>query len=47
MKLLKAELEQLVTDGLRGEEAQARYRDLTLQQDQLRRQAQEEIARRD
>jgi DNA primase len=47
MKVLKAELERLVTDGLRGEEAQARYRELTLQQDQLRRQAQEEIGRRD
>lgn len=47
MKVLKAELEKLVTDGLLGEEAQARYRDLTLQQEQLRRQAQEEITQRD
>ncbi len=47
LKALREELDQLVAVGLNGEQAQARYRDLTLQQDQLRRQAQEEIARRD
>ncbi|MES2025920.1 MAG: DNA primase [Pseudomonadota bacterium] len=46
MKVLKDELEQLVLAGLNGEQAQARYRDLTLQQEQLRRQAQAEIMQR-
>ena len=46
MKALKAELERLVADGLRDEEARTRYRQLTAQQDQLRRQAQEEVSQR-
>jgi len=45
MKVLKAEMEKLVTEGLRGEEAQSRYRELTLQQEHLRRQTQAEITR--
>ncbi|MFC7297631.1 DNA primase [Herminiimonas aquatilis] len=47
MKFLDTEKEKLVSEGLRGEEAQARYRDLSLQQEQLRRQAQAEKAQRD
>lgn len=47
MKVLREELERLVAGGLGSSEAQARYRDLTMQQELLRRQAQAEIARRD
>jgi DNA primase len=46
MKLLKIELDQLAASGLSGEEARTRYRDLMLQQEQLRRQAESEIAQR-
>lgn len=46
MKLLKIELDQLAATGLGSEEARARYRELMLQQDQLRRQASDEIAQR-
>jgi len=46
MKLLKAELDQLAAAGLGTEEARTRYRELTLQQDHLRRQAVDEIAQR-
>ncbi|HJU70974.1 MAG TPA: DNA primase [Paucimonas sp.] len=42
MKLLKAELEQLAAAGLASEESRMRYRELMLQQEQLRRQATEE-----
>src|SRR5690606_10144212 len=47
MKALRDELEQLVAGGLADSEAQARYRELSMQQEQLRRQAQAEMARRD
>lgn len=47
MQVLTAEIGKLVAEGLSGEQAQARYRDLTLQQEQLRRQAQEEKQQRD
>ena len=47
MQVLTAEIGKLVAQGLSGEQAQARYRDLTLQQEQLRRQAQEEKQQRD
>jgi DNA primase len=47
MKVLRDELERLVAGGLGGEQAQARYRELSMQQEQLRREAQAEIARRD
>lgn len=47
MQVLTAEIGKLVAEGLSGEQAQARYRDLTLQQEQLRRQAQEEKLQRD
>jgi DNA primase len=43
MKLLKAQLDQLAAAGLNGEEARAQYRELTLQQEQLRREAAAEI----
>jgi DNA primase len=46
MKILKAELDQLVTSGLGAEEISQRYREITLQQEQLRRQAEAEIAQR-
>ena len=46
MKVLKAELDQLAATGMGGEEARTRYRELTLQQDQLRRQAEAEITQR-
>ena len=38
MQVLKAELERLAAGGLKTEEARARYRELTQQQEQLRRQ---------
>lgn len=47
MKVLREELDRLVAGGLGGEQAQARYRELSMQQEQLRREAQAEIARRD
>lgn len=46
MKLLKGELDQLAASGLGAEEARTRYRELMLQQEQLRRQAETEIAQR-
>ena len=46
MKQLKAEIDQLVGTGLAAPEAQEKYRALTLQQEQLRRQAVAEIAQR-
>ncbi len=46
MKLLKAEMEQLVSTGLQTEEARQRYRELMLLQDQLRRQAEAETGSR-
>jgi DNA primase len=46
MQALRDELDQLVATGLVGEQAQARFRELTLQQDQLRRQAQAEMMQR-
>lgn len=46
MKVLKAELDQLAAAGLGQAEAQQRYRQLSLQQDQLRREAEEERNRR-
>ena len=46
MKLLKAEMEQLVAAGLGTDAARERYRELTVQQEQLRRQAVAEIAQR-
>jgi DNA primase len=46
MKLLAAELSQLAATGLGSQEAQARYRELMIQQDQLRRQAADEIGNR-
>ncbi|HEV7616575.1 MAG TPA: DNA primase [Burkholderiaceae bacterium] len=46
MKMLKAELDQLVTSGLGPEEIGNRYREITLQQEQLRREAEAEIAQR-
>jgi DNA primase len=46
MKLLKTELDQLAATGLGSEEARMRYRELMLQQEQLRRQAVDEIAQR-
>ncbi len=47
MKVLRDELDRLVAGGLAGEQAQMRYRELSMQQEQLRREAQAEIARRD
>ncbi|HWU98015.1 MAG TPA: DNA primase [Oxalicibacterium sp.] len=47
MKVLREELDRLVAGGLAGEQAQMRYRELSMQQEQLRREAQAEIARRD
>jgi DNA primase len=46
MKLLKTELDQLAATGLGTEEARTRYRELTQQQELLRRQAVDEIAQR-
>lgn len=46
MKLLKAELDRLAATGLGTEEARQRYRDLMLQQEQLRRQAESEAGSR-
>jgi DNA primase len=46
MKLLKTELQRLAASGLSGEEAQRRFRELMQQQEQLRRQAETEIAQR-
>ena len=46
MKLLKTELYQLAATGLGTDAARERYRDLTIQQEQLRRQAVAEIAQR-
>jgi DNA primase len=46
MKILKAEKDQLAASGLATEEARIRYRELTLQQEQLRSQAEAEIAQR-
>ncbi len=43
MKILKIELDQLAGTGLQHEEARNRYRELMLQQEQLRRQAEAEI----
>jgi DNA primase len=42
MQVLKAELDQLANTGLGTEEARARYRELSQQQEQLRRQAEVE-----
>ncbi len=47
MKVLRDELDRLVAGGLAGEQVQMRYRELSMQQEQLRREAQAEIARRD
>ncbi|WP_175627085.1 MULTISPECIES: DNA primase [Oxalobacteraceae] len=46
MQALRDELQQLVAGGLAGEAAQARFRELTMQQEQLRRQAQAEMMQR-
>jgi DNA primase len=46
MKVLKLQLDQLASAGLQHEEARVRYRDLMLQQEQLRRQAEAENASR-
>ncbi|HEY8608861.1 MAG TPA: DNA primase [Noviherbaspirillum sp.] len=46
MQVLKAELDRLATTGLATEEAQARYRELMQQQEQLRRQAEVETTTR-
>ncbi len=46
MKQLKAALDQLAATGLAAPDAQQRYRALTLQQEQLRREAVAEIAQR-
>jgi len=43
MKILKTELDQLASSGLQLEAARSRYRELMLQQEQLRRQAEAEI----
>lgn len=43
MQVLTDELNRLAAEGLIGEQAQARFRELTLQQEQLRRQAQTEM----
>ncbi len=44
MKTLKSELEQLAATGLGSDEARNRYREIMLQQDALRRQAEAEAA---
>jgi DNA primase len=46
MKVLKLQLDQLASAGLQHEEARTRYRELMLQQEQLRRQAEAENASR-
>ena len=46
MKLLTAELERVAAAGFATEEAKTRYRELSLQRDALRRQAEAEIAQR-
>jgi DNA primase len=46
MKLLKSELDELVTSGLSPEEISQRYRQITMEQEELRRQAEAEIAQR-
>lgn len=46
IKMLNAEMKQLVESGLGPEEIGKRYRELTLQQEELRRQAEAEIAQR-
>lgn len=46
-QVLTLELEKLVAGGLHDEDAQARYRDLSMQKEHLRREALTEIARRD
>jgi DNA primase len=46
MKLLKAELDQLVTSGVSPDEISKRYREITVLQEQLRRQAEAEITQR-
>jgi DNA primase len=46
-QVLTAELEKLVAGGLKDEQAQARYRELTMQKEHLRREAQTEMERRD
>lgn len=46
MQVLKAELERLATTGLATEESRMRYRELTQQQEQLRRQAEVETTQR-
>jgi DNA primase len=42
MQVLKVELDQLAKTGLGTDEARARYRELSQQQEQLRRQAEVE-----
>jgi DNA primase len=44
MKILKAESDRLASEGLPTEEAKCRYRELLVEQEQLRRQAQIEIS---
>lgn len=46
MKILKSELDQLAASGLRDEAARQRFRDLMLQQEQLRRQGEAELAKK-
>ena len=46
MKLVKSEMEGLAAAGLQTEEGRQRYRELMLLQEQLRRQAEAEIAQR-
>ena len=46
LKVLKAELDQLATGDMGQQTVQMRYRELTLRQDQLRREAEEEKNRR-
>jgi len=46
MQVLKAQLDRLAATGLASEEARAQYRDLTQQQEQLRRQAEVENTQR-
>ncbi|HTH45380.1 MAG TPA: DNA primase [Oxalicibacterium sp.] len=47
LKALAGEKEKLAAQGLGSEEAKARYRELTVQEDQLRRQALAEVSQRD
>ena len=46
MKLLKAEIAQLITGGLTSDPDRERYRELTIRQEQLRQEAVAEIAQR-